>query len=202
MIVPDSVVPLTADVTGHMQVTHRRLLVAAHDSEPMLIEELVVTLLAAAVSQSRPQPVSSGRPGTGAARRRLVEDARTLLSSDPTSCSVVDLARRIGTSPHHLSRVFHAATGMTLSAFRTRLRLHRAMEMLSDSAHDRPIAQIAAATGFADQAHLARAFRRYVGMTPTALRNDLHPREPSSVTRNRTASAASSEPPGPPPGRP
>ena len=51
MIVPDGVVPLTADVTGHMQVTHRRLLVVAtHDSEPMLIEEVVVTLLAAAVS--------------------------------------------------------------------------------------------------------------------------------------------------------
>lgn len=173
MIAPEAVVPLIAEVTGGIEVTHRRLLAAVHDADAMLIEEHAVTLVAAAMTQTLPAPTSAARPRTDAARRRIVEDARTLLGLDPTADSIVDLARRIGTSPHHLSRVFHAATGMTLSAYRTRLRLHRAIEMLTDSAQDPHIADIAAATGFADQAHLARVFRRHLGTTPTDLRNGL-----------------------------
>ena len=73
MIVPDSVVPLTADVTGHMQVTHRRLLVAAHDSEPMLIEELVVY---AACRRGLPVATPAGVFGTAGNRRGAAPPCR------------------------------------------------------------------------------------------------------------------------------
>ncbi|MHB1329902.1 MAG: helix-turn-helix domain-containing protein [Gemmatimonadales bacterium] len=38
---------------------------------------------------------------------------------------------------------------------------------------DRPLAEVAAAVGFADQSHLTRAFKRYTGMTPGAYRTSL-----------------------------
>jgi AraC-like DNA-binding protein len=48
-------------------------------------------------------------------------------------------------------------------------RLHKSFEMLSKG---QSVADVAAATGFADQAHLTRAFKRVTGITPGRLRKD------------------------------
>ena len=52
--------------------------------------------------------------------------------------------------------------------WQTRLRLEAARDMMRDPAL--PLAEIAYATGFADQAHLSRAFRAAHGMPPSAWR--------------------------------
>jgi len=71
-------------------------------------------------------------------------------------------------SAYHLSRTFRRVTGLTLSHYRIRLRLRRAMERLA--AGERDLAGLAADLGFADQAHLTRALRAETGTTPGALR--------------------------------
>ena len=63
------------------------------------------------------------------ARRRLVDDARAVLSDDLT-LGLVEVARRIATSPSHLSRVFGWCTGETFLRYRTRLRVSLALERL------------------------------------------------------------------------
>ena len=68
----------------------------------------------------------------------------------------------------YLSRAFRRATGSTLSAFARSVRLERAMTLLADT--DRPIASIAYATGFCDQAHLTHAFKAATGSTPARFR--------------------------------
>lgn len=70
-------------------------------------------------------------------------------------------------SPFHFQRVFHRETGMALHAYVMQRRVWRAMERVA--AGD-PLADIAAACGFADQSHLTRVFRRMVGVTPAKLR--------------------------------
>jgi AraC-like DNA-binding protein len=77
--------------------------------------------------------------------------------------SLEDLAHIAGLSPFHLTRVFHEATGLPPHTYLTQLRVSRAKQRLQ--AGD-PIADVAAATGFSDQSHLTRRFKRIVGVTP------------------------------------
>ena len=68
-----------------------------------------------------------------------------------------------GFSPYHLARLFHDETGLPPHTYLTQLRINRAKQRLQ--AGD-PIADVAAATGFSDQSHLTRRFKRIVGVTP------------------------------------
>ena len=83
--------------------------------------------------------------------------------------AVVALARRLAVSPHHLSRVFVAETGETISRYRNRVRTRLAMERIADG--EASLARIAAELSFADHAHLTRVVRREVGRTPSDLRD-------------------------------
>jgi AraC-like DNA-binding protein len=78
------------------------------------------------------------------------------------------LARALATSTRTLQRRFIAALGRAPSAVLHELRLARARDLLRDPA--RPIGDVAAACGFASQAHFATVFRAAFGMTPTEYR--------------------------------
>jgi AraC family transcriptional regulator len=77
------------------------------------------------------------------------------------------LAEIDGRSPFHFTRVFARSVGMTPYRYVVHLRLQRALEMMRDGRHD--LADIAAATGFADQSHLSRWVRRVHGVSPSEL---------------------------------
>ncbi|MDG6108453.1 AraC family transcriptional regulator [Dactylosporangium aurantiacum] len=172
--VDSTVVPLSAVVTPVMQVQHRRLLVAASQlADPVTLQEIAIGLLADAVAQQRPRQVAGGRPAAARVRRALVDNARALLNAEPQLDSIVVLADRLETSPHHLSRVFHEQTGSTLGEYRTRLRVNLVLDHLCADTDRRSLADIAAVCGFADHAHMTRTVRRYTGHTPSALRTTL-----------------------------
>jgi AraC family transcriptional regulator len=77
------------------------------------------------------------------------------------------LAEIDGRSPFHFTRVFARSVGMTPHRYVVHLRLQRALEMMRDGRHG--LADIAAATGFADQSHLSRWVRRVHGVSPSEL---------------------------------
>jgi AraC-like DNA-binding protein len=119
--------------------------------------------------------LSPGRTALSAAERRrraLADDAREALALE-LSLTLPALGRRIGAAPHHLSRVFKAHTGHTITEHRRRQRARAALERLA--AGDSDLARIAADVGFADQAHLTRTIRAQTGTTPSALRAALRP---------------------------
>ena len=152
-----------------LDLEHRRLLAAARrGAHPDALYEHAISLAAAALEQHDPRPVASGRPQTGSARRQLAEDAREALAADP-SRSLPALARELAVSPHHLSRVFRANTGLTISRHRLLLRARAALDRIA--AGDRQLARVAADLGFADQSHLCRTLRGQTGHTPSALRS-------------------------------
>ena len=82
--------------------------------------------------------------------------------------SVDHLARKYGLSKQYVCRVFKKATGVTLQRYALIVRLDYARGMLWGT--KLPIADIAAETGFADQAHLTRALAAHSGQTPLRLR--------------------------------
>jgi AraC-like DNA-binding protein len=129
--------------------------------------EVAVSVAAALLDRAGHRGVGSGRPATETARRRIVDQARAAISAQP-SISLFELARAVAVSPHHLSRIFRAGTGETVSRYRNRVRVRMAMERLADG--ERDLAGLAGDLRFADHAHLVRAVRREAGDTPSALR--------------------------------
>jgi AraC-like DNA-binding protein len=86
------------------------------------------------------------------------------LRSDP-SFALGDWARTMNLRPETVSRGFKAAYGVTPAAYRASVRARAAFSAIKLSTH--PLADIACAQGFADQAHMTRAIVSLTGHTPT-----------------------------------
>lgn len=101
---------------------------------------------------------------------RLVDRARAFLDSRLSeTVSLETISKAAGTSHFHLCRVFKAQVGMTLHAYRTRLRLGRIVDrMASGDAAD--LTELAHATGFSSHSHLCRVFQRHLGLSPSQFR--------------------------------
>lgn len=80
------------------------------------------------------------------------------------------LAQQVGFSPHHFGRLFRQATGESPHQFVLRERLARARRLLE--AKEVRLAQVAVECGFADQSSFTRAFKRVLGVTPSAYRRE------------------------------
>lgn len=68
-----------------------------------------------------------------------------------------------GLTPSHLVRVFNHHYGMTPHAYLLNQRIRHARALLVQGP---PLVEVALATGFADQAHFQRQFKRLVAATP------------------------------------
>lgn len=77
--------------------------------------------------------------------------------------SLEQLAALAELSPFHFIRVFRRQVGLPPHAYLTQVRVNKAKTLL---ALGEPIAQVALETGFADQSHLTKHFKRIVGVTP------------------------------------
>lgn len=152
-----------------VDLEHRLLAATIRDTDDRAaFTERVLALVASVLARSRPEQVAAGRPSTVTARRRTVDAAREALVADP-GLGLLQLARLVSVSPHHLSRIFRAETGETISRYRNRLRVRLALERLAEG--DDRLARLARDLGFADQAHLSRVVRREVGSPPSWLRS-------------------------------
>jgi AraC-like DNA-binding protein len=69
----------------------------------------------------------------------------------------------IGSTPTHLTRAFAGTFGITPHAYVIGRRLDAARDRILDG---EPLADVAAAVGFYDQAHLTHRFKRFLGVTP------------------------------------
>ena len=104
----------------------------------------------------------SAAPPTG--EHRAVKRARTYLEGHyPENVSLIQLAEVSDLSPFHLTRIFSQTVGLPPHAYLTQVRISRAKSLLQQGWS---IAQVAFETGFADQSHLTRHFKRIVGVTP------------------------------------
>lgn len=109
---------------------------------------------------------SAGAPAWLSRARDLLRDSA--FSFGPRS--VGEIAGELGVHRVHLARRFRAAFGLSPGEYVRRCRLDRARRMLRGSAA--PLAEIAAAAGFADQSHFSNAFRKQFGTSPRAFRRN------------------------------
>lgn len=83
--------------------------------------------------------------------------------------SMIEISSELGLSQWHFSRQFRKTTGQSPYQFLLRSRVDRARHLLE---RGHAISDVAAITGFTDQSHMHRHFRRILGTTPGNFRRD------------------------------
>ena len=74
-------------------------------------------------------------------------------------------------SSSHFALMFRQLTGYTPHQYLLLVRLNHARRLIGQRNPPMKLAEIAVSTGFCDQAHLNRHFRRFFGTTPAAFRS-------------------------------
>lgn len=116
-------------------------------------------LLARAVARTMRAGTFDVRPEVAAAWRRLVDSHGQV--------RVSDLAHDLGCSRRHVSARFREEFGLTPKTLARILRFEHAVG-LAAAAGAPAWAEVSAAAGYADQAHLVRDWRSFTGRTPAS----------------------------------
>ncbi len=101
------------------------------------------------------------RPGTITPAIRLVLDF--IEENFTETLALAELARLCGLSLHRFVTVFRNQVGLPPHQYVCRMRVRHARHLLQQGI---PAASVAIDSGFCDQSHLSRHFKRQCGMTP------------------------------------
>ena len=143
---------------------------AVEDQDPssQLYGDGLVAAIAALLFSSSTER-RSGEP-RGLSPRLLRQVIEYLHFHLPDRVELAQLAELTGLSQSHFSRAFKASTGLSPYRWQLDERIRRAQVLLLDTAAS--LEQVAEATGFADAVHFGHTFRRQVGVTPAAWRQE------------------------------
>ena len=107
-------------------------------------------------TRSTSEPAVKERRAVRLIREYLQDNYRENVSLD-------ELAQRVDLSPYYLNRVFSGEVGIPPHQYQLQVRINRARIMLAGGT---PVVRVAEETGFADQSHFTRHFKRFVGVPP------------------------------------
>jgi AraC family transcriptional regulator len=109
-------------------------------------------------------PADAASPDCLGRINRAIDFILANLQQSPT---LDDVARAVHVSPFHFHRVFQSIVGETPAQFTRRVRLERAISILSHG-RGRPLTSVALDCGFASSSDFSRAFKQRYGVPPSA----------------------------------
>jgi AraC family transcriptional regulator len=135
----------------------------AHALDRMYADSLALALIACVL---RPEERRRRNRVRGLNAQQLRSATELLRENLNTHVELSRLAEATGLSLSYFSHAFKVSTGVPPHRWQLVARVQRAQELLLS--RRMPLADIATATGFADQSHFTRVFRKLVGATPAA----------------------------------
>ncbi len=133
-------------------------------ADPLAASERAISLVGAIGWDGVPRP----RPVTARERRLAASVRLEIAARVGERMTLADLGRWAGLSGWELARRFRRATGTSIHAYRTCLRVQAALERLEDG--ERDLTGLALELGFADHSHMTNVVRRSTGYPPSAFR--------------------------------
>jgi AraC-like DNA-binding protein len=153
-------VPLVRDTVLAMRLAH--IFASLAEPNSLLQNE---SLLLSAVARLIADHLVFGRSVSQAGREHaaVLRVKDWLDANSEQNVSIHALAGLVGLSPYYLVRVFHRHVGIPPHKYQTLVRINKARRLLTSG---ETISQVACRTGFCDQSHLNRCFKRTLGITP------------------------------------
>lgn len=102
--------------------------------------------------------------------RRVHEACRILATRLDERITLPAVAEAVGLSTYHFCRVFRATTGLTVHAYRKRLRLRAAFSTCASLPHGK-LSEVAMSVGYASHSHMTTDFQSALAMTPSGVRD-------------------------------
>lgn len=137
----------------HKALAHKASLA---ECEPHLLHTLA--RLIARHGEPRIAPKPAGR------ERNVVRRAREYIEAHfAEDVSLSSLAALASLSPFYFARAFTRETGLPPHTYLESVRIRKACAFIEEG---QPLAAAALSSGYADQSHLTRRFKRFLGMTP------------------------------------
>jgi AraC-like DNA-binding protein len=131
---------------------------APEDEKHARLQDVLLRLVAEFAAEA-PADTRIERP-----RAKVMRARDFIVSNYSENISLTQLADIAHSSPYHFNRLFTHHVGMPPHAFHNQIRVERSKALILEGVS---IAQVAMQTGFFDQSHFARYFRRIVGVTPS-----------------------------------
>jgi AraC family transcriptional regulator len=145
---------------------------ARGEADPLYIEELGVTALAAALDAARlgstPRRDGSAWRNESQAERQIERVKEAISVAPGHKWTLAALAELAGMTPFHLAHVFRRGVAESVYRYVLRARLARALEAVLGG--DGGLTEIAFDAGFTSHSHFTARFRALFGVTPHELR--------------------------------
>lgn len=168
-LAPDPAAGLPRKVTVLEVSDLLRALVLALIEEPVLYDEAgrggaIARLIVMEIARARGLAFVVPMPRDA----RLQRLCTALLADPACRLTLEGWSETAGASARTLARLFERDLGMSFAAWRQRVRLHHAVEALAEG---QPVARVAESCGYRSPSAFAAAFRKLVGLPPSALKS-------------------------------
>lgn len=131
-----------------------------HTQQP--VEHLLIQVFEKFLKQQRTKKI----PGWAKELKEMIQD------QIDTNITLKELSKTVDVNPAYLSREFSKYfNDLSFGEYIRKLRIEKAIEYLNNS--DYSLTKIAYLTGFSDQSHFTRIFKKHTAQSPSAYRKSL-----------------------------
>ncbi len=105
----------------------------------------------------------------GADQRRLADHIRNMILCSAGNIRIQEIAEKTGYTPRYINHLFNRYFGLSPKTFEEIIRFQSAIQRINHNQEEQ-LTNIALESGYFDQAHFIREFKKYLTITPAEYR--------------------------------